>query len=259
MKLDFTQLENHLQTLIEGSTALLFPAVTQRELKQQLLDLLLAGVREDGLVRKSAPNLYILSVHPSFAAELKKQVDILDGLTQFLVDAARTNYLDFLGPPLIQVVEDASLPRQKVVVAAQFHLEHLSQTVDIGYLSLDPSPVPENAFLIIDGMQTYCLERSVVNIGRRPDNQLVIDDPRVSRLHAQLRVVRGYFMIFDLNTTGGTLVNGQRVRQWMLSPGDVISLAGVPLVYGQDVSLTYASQEFASEGLPTSSEPEILE
>jgi pSer/pThr/pTyr-binding forkhead associated (FHA) protein len=66
------------------------------------------------------------------------------------------------------------------------------------------------------------------------DNQLVIDDPRVSRSHAQLRAIKGRYILFDLNSTGGTFVNGQRTNQSILYPGDVISLSGVPLIFGQD-------------------------
>jgi pSer/pThr/pTyr-binding forkhead associated (FHA) protein len=41
-------------------------------------------------------------------------------------------------------------------------------------------------------------------------------------------------VVFDLDSSGGTLVNGRRVLQQALQPGDVVSLAGVPLVFGQD-------------------------
>lgn len=94
--------------------------------------------------------------------------------------------------------------------------------------------IPENSFLIVEGVKIYPLTLPVVNIGRRLDNQLVIDDPRVSRNHAQLRAIKGRFVVFDLNSTGGTFVNGQRTSQTVLYPGDVISLAGVALVFGQD-------------------------
>jgi hypothetical protein len=62
----------------------------------------------------------------------------------------------------------------------------------------------------------------------------LIDDPRVSRVHAQIRAVRGRYVIFDLDSTGGTYVNGERIRQCPLTPGDVISLSSLPLVYGQE-------------------------
>ncbi len=94
--------------------------------------------------------------------------------------------------------------------------------------------VPENAYLIISGVRVFPLQTPIVNIGRRLDNTLILDDPRVSRNHAQLRSVEGRYVIFDLNSTGGTFINGKRVTQCVLYPGDVISLAGVPLIFGQD-------------------------
>ena len=41
-------------------------------------------------------------------------------------------------------------------------------------------------------------------------------------------------MLYDLGSTGGTFVNGQGVQECVLRPGDVISLAGVSLIYGED-------------------------
>lgn len=85
------------------------------------------------------------------------------------------------------------------------------------------------------GNDVYPLIRTVINIGRRPDNDLVIDDARISRVHAQLRALHQHYVVFDLGSSGGTRVNGEPVNQHVLSPGDVISLAGLPLVYGQDL------------------------
>jgi pSer/pThr/pTyr-binding forkhead associated (FHA) protein len=94
--------------------------------------------------------------------------------------------------------------------------------------------VPQNAFLIIEGIKVFPLQQAIVSIGRRLDNTLVIDDPRVSRTHALLRAINGRYVIFDLDSTGGTYVNGQRISQSALFAGDVIWLAGVTLVFGQD-------------------------
>lgn len=93
--------------------------------------------------------------------------------------------------------------------------------------------VPEEAFVILDGIRVIPLTQPVINIGRRVENTLVIDDPRVSRTHAQLRAINGRYIIFDLNSTGGTMINGERITQSILYPGDVISLAGAELIYGQ--------------------------
>src|SRR5512133_408404 len=108
------------------------------------------------------------------------------------------------------------------------------QSTTMGNTSEESSGTPENAFLIVEGVKVFPLNLPVINIGRRLENQLVIDDPRVSRNHAQLRAIKGRFVLFDLNSTGGTFVNGQRTSQTVLYPGDVISLAGVALIFGQD-------------------------
>src|SRR5262245_18580492 len=94
--------------------------------------------------------------------------------------------------------------------------------------------VPQNAFLIIEGVKVHPLRELVVDIGRRFENHVVIDDPRISRHHAQLRAIRGHYVLFDLNSTGGTFVNGKRTSQTVLYPGDIISLAGVTLIFSQD-------------------------
>ncbi len=44
----------------------------------------------------------------------------------------------------------------------------------------------------------------------------------------------GRFVLFDLGSTGGTQVNGRKVKQHILRPGDVIIIAESRLVYGED-------------------------
>jgi pSer/pThr/pTyr-binding forkhead associated (FHA) protein len=123
-------------------------------------------------------------------------------------------------------------------VLASFSNDSVAETQGISPGML-PDPAadsgPSNAFLIVGGTQIIPLDRSVINIGRRLDNHVVLDNPRVSRAHAQLRIVKEHFVIFDLNSSGGTYVNGQRVNQSTLYPGDVISLAGINLIFGQDL------------------------
>ena len=51
--------------------------------------------------------------------------------------------------------------------------------------------LPENAFLIIEGTKAIPLNQSTITIGRHQDNMVVIDDPRVSRHHMELRVIQG--------------------------------------------------------------------
>ena len=98
----------------------------------------------------------------------------------------------------------------------------------------ETNTIPPNAFFIIEGVKFYPLVKPVINIGRRLENDLVIDDLRVSRNHAQLRAVEGNYVLFDLSSTGGTFVNGNRVTETIIYPDDTISLGGVKLIFHQD-------------------------
>ena len=91
----------------------------------------------------------------------------------------------------------------------------------------------EEAFLTLDNGDLFPIRLPLLTIGRRIDNKLVLNDPRVSRVHAELRCVRGRFVIFDKESSGGSYVNGIRVAHSVLYDGDVISLAGVQLIFRQ--------------------------
>ena len=100
-------------------------------------------------------------------------------------------------------------------------------------MTTQPAAVPKNAFLILNGADIVPLSKAIVNIGRMNDNDIVIPDEHISRYHAQLRAVEGKYVLVDLKSTSGTAVNGRKIVQKVLSPGDVITLAGVPVIYGQ--------------------------
>ena len=92
--------------------------------------------------------------------------------------------------------------------------------------------IPE-VVLIFKGAKAIPLNQLITSIGRSHDNTIVLDDPRVSRHHLEIRFIQDHFVVFDLHSTGGTFINGQRVNQGLLYPGDLISLAGVDLVFTQ--------------------------
>ena len=102
---------------------------------------------------------------------------------------------------------------------------------------IEPEPMvfPKSAFLILQGTRVIPLNQPVITIGRRLDNHIILEDPRVSRSHAQIKLINDRFVIFDTNSTGGTFINGKRTDQSVLYPGDVISLAGVIFIYSQEL------------------------
>jgi pSer/pThr/pTyr-binding forkhead associated (FHA) protein len=82
----------------------------------------------------------------------------------------------------------------------------------------------------------FDLTHPVIRIGRALDNDLIVEDRRVSRHHAQLRRRYGRYILQDLGSSGGLKVNGFPVQECVLRPGDVISLAGVNLIYATNTA-----------------------
>jgi pSer/pThr/pTyr-binding forkhead associated (FHA) protein len=73
----------------------------------------------------------------------------------------------------------------------------------------------------------YPLEAVATGIGRLADNDIVLDDPKVSRHHAVIINTGTSFVINDLRSANGVEVAHQRIRGVAtLSDGDVIRIAG---------------------------------
>ncbi len=72
------------------------------------------------------------------------------------------------------------------------------------------------------GQQIYRIEKPIINIGRQLSNDIIVEDKRVSRYHAQIKYQPdGQFAIFDLGSTNGiTINNTPHMRQHVLRNGD---------------------------------------
>lgn len=238
MKLDLGQLEERLQTLIEVDLLRYIPfKKAEGMISQQLASALHANIREeDG--KKIGPNTYTLAAHPKNIQKWQDDVMLVSSLRDVIETIAKEAALTIHGPLSFSLAPDPELDANAVRILASHRIEPISETQGMEIKKEETKTgeekIPYNAFLIVHGTKVFPLVKTVVNIGRRIENELTIDDPRVSRNHAQLRVVNDRYVIFDLNSTGGTYVNSQRSHQSVLYPGDVISLAGVPLIFGQD-------------------------
>jgi len=84
---------------------------------------------------------------------------------------------------------------------------------------------------------TYLLSRPVNVLGRGADTDVRIDDPGISRRHAEVRLhADGRASVRDLGSTNGTFVDGQTVRETELHDGDTLRVGNTALVYrrGED-------------------------
>ena len=78
-------------------------------------------------------------------------------------------------------------------------------------------PLSGQSFSISDGM----------TIGRSDSNLLTVSDQTVSGKHAKIVVKGGAFSIADLNSTNGTMVNGQKISEMPIKTGDKVQIGKV--------------------------------
>src|SRR4029434_6633799 len=75
------------------------------------------------------------------------------------------------------------------------------------------------------------LERKPMRIGKKEDNDFALEDNTVSRYHLAIEQRGDSFVLKDLDSTNGTSINGLRVKEAYLSPGDVISLGNTEIEF----------------------------
>jgi len=232
------EIESRLQGILEVQLLKYLPGYRAEDnIIQQLAAAMHANLKRQEEMTL-APNVFVIAAHPSTLTRWRIEPHLHEAMATAIFTVGDESGFVFLTKPTVTTAADISMPIGSIRVLASFSHDTVAETRGMPAEKKNaPAPeiIPSNAFLILHGTQVVPLNQSVVNIGRRLDNHVVIDDPRVSRTHAQLRVVRGRYVIFDLNSSGGTYVNGQRANQSVLYPGDVISLAGVTLIFGQDL------------------------
>jgi pSer/pThr/pTyr-binding forkhead associated (FHA) protein len=94
----------------------------------------------------------------------------------------------------------------------------------------NPKEFPQGVYLVINS-QIVPIKKLTTSIGRKLDNDLVIQDNLVSRYHAEIKHKDGNFIINDLDSTSGTYLNNKRVDQSLLYSGDLILVANIPIMF----------------------------
>lgn len=88
---------------------------------------------------------------------------------------------------------------------------------------------------ILEGLErgrTYPALTTPVTIGREDDNDIQLNDDRVSRFHVKLQDDGGRVILTDLESTNGTRVNGHPVHMKVLQVGDLLMIGRCVLLFG---------------------------
>lgn len=114
-------------------------------------------------------------------------------------------------------------------------------------LLVDSSTDVKANFVVLAGQdigRKYQINKRNFHIGRAENSDIYIDDPDVSRVHARIEVrTEGVFLCDQ--STNGTLVNGQIVREHLLADGDRIQLGGLTILkfnYLDEIEDTFNEQ-----------------
>jgi hypothetical protein len=235
-------LESKLAELVEGTFSRAFksevrPPEIARKLAREMDE-----HRVQSLNRIYAPNEYVVWLSPDDRAQFDGVEDELRSeLAGYLLEHARREQISLATRPSIEFRTDERLRLGEFGIQARLvHAESGADAPSQGdhghtmvYSTSDrlaeplrePDPRRGTAVLRIAG-RSETLGSGGAVLGRSRDTDITIDDPNVSRHHAEVRPSGGSWIVRDLGSTNGVKVNGRRIesRAQSLKPGDVIEL-----------------------------------
>jgi hypothetical protein len=242
----FARLEALIERVVDSSLV----GLTGARLEPVEIAKRLARAMENGRIigvsGPIVPNGFVVRLSSADFAQYESVREALEKeLQSYLASVARERHLNLLGAPVVRVEVEPSLRRHQFGVTARLeepppaatmagHTERFAAVAPA--VAATPAPKPQIQVTITasgrDGSAPIRVDRARFAIGRALDNQLVIEDSRVSRYHAAVLIVDTACSIRDLESTNGTWVNGIRIREKRLLDGDVVSLGGTELRIG---------------------------
>lgn len=242
------RVEAFVSRIIEGWSARLFRAKLQPVQIAKRLIRTMESQQTISLSKTFVPNSYVVSLGPSDYAQFEQYRRSLErDLAETLLGAARERSFTLLAYPSVEIERDDDLPPGDVRVSCAL--------VDVSGQEVEPDPKRLGA---VESGHTMVLDREAllrdrprapkatleqrdgpplvlgpdpVLIGRDQQNDLVLDDRRVSRKHAEIRLRLGRYTLYDLQSTNGTYVNGRRIAEKVLEDGDRVSIGGLELLF----------------------------
>lgn len=230
--------EDTLEEALEGSFTRVFRTRLQPVELARRLARAMDRERAVGPGEVWSPNQYQVRVSPSDYAGLASFRQALETrLADFLGAHARERDLCLLAPPVVTLVADATVSDGRPQVTAELAdlpaapAGEPDPSLAAGYTAKVPirrfSRLP--VLVARSDNRSYGLDHSPVTIGRALDNDIILDDRRVSRHHARITISGQTIQITDLGSANGTAVNGLPVTNSHLEDGDTVSVGGLEL------------------------------
>ena len=237
-----------MSRVIEGWSARLFGAKLQPvQIAKRLIRAMEAN-QTISLSKTFVPNSYVVSLGPIDFAQFDQYRKSLErDLAETVLGAARDRSFTLLAYPSVEIERDDDMPPGDIRVSCAMvdasGDEVAADPKALGAVESGHTMVLDREALMKDRPRSprasieqrdgpaVPLGPDPVLIGRDPQNDVVLDDRRVSRKHAEVRLRLGRYTLYDLQSTNGTYVNGRRVAEKVLEDKDKISIGGLEIVF----------------------------
>lgn len=245
------RLESIASRFIEGWSARIFKAKLQPVQIGKRVIRAMESHQTISLAKTFVPNSYVVSLAPSdFAGFEQYRRSLERDLAEAVLGAARDRRFTLLAYPTVELEADPDVTPGDMKVACALvdasgeavrpedgaalgavEAGH-TMVLDRDALLRDRPRAPRGTLVVREGdrRREVPLASDTIAIGRDPQNDVTVDDRRVSRRHAEIRLRLGRYTLYDLQSTNGTLVNGRRIAEVVLSDEDRITIGGAELV-----------------------------
>jgi hypothetical protein len=234
-----SRFEAFMENIVEGSVARLFRSPVQPAEIAKRLERAMESNQTVSVRRILVPNYYRAFLNPQDFETFKPiRAEVEREMATYLAELAQERGFSMVEHPRVELVADSGVPRRTIQVVAETQAAPAaSQSSDTQVIPAQAAAAPAaRARLLLttsSGAHVIPLDSTLMTIGRGLNNDIILEDSRVSRNHAQLRYRSRRFWLTDLGSTNGTFVNGEPVTERALRDGDVVSLGGLELTFRQ--------------------------
>ena len=247
-------IEKRLEGLMEGFFTKVFRSGLQPvEIGRRILREMDEG-RTISINKTYAPNDFrVFMGSDDYARFAPMESTLKAEFSELIIDKAKEQRWNLMGLPLIEFVEDDGLGKGEFKIDASLMADpgrgapqvltrepkpdDVDATRAISSVTADRLGLPSaGAELVVldesgNPKERIAITRTPISIGRVSTNDVALSDSNVSRRHAELRNDGGRWMLVDLDSTNGTLVNGKLAKEHTLSDGDRLTFGTSELLF----------------------------
>jgi Protein of unknown function (DUF3662)/FHA domain len=252
-------IEQKIEALFEGVFGRAFrtnvqPVELARKLAKEMDD-----HRTISVSRVYVPNEYTIYLSADDRAQFESyEGSLLSELAEYLAEHAKRESYALLSPPAVLMETDDDLAIGEFGIATRM-VQPRGRRGEAGEPAEQPVPgatmiyrappqeqpvadddaaeehgfEPELAVLSWNGGRET-IDKPRATIGRSRDCDVQLNDPNVSRRHAELRREGATFWIVDLDSTNGIEVNGRRVKRAKLEQGDTFTVGSTDVTFSRE-------------------------